>query len=69
VSLPLRDLGRFRITIEADLALEAEHRASGRDKSEIARDVLHAWSLRKIEEAKVLSKLLNVEGLSRESQG
>jgi len=63
----LRDL-RAKITVEADAALDAESRTSGRDRSEIVRDVLHAWASDRIDMAKLLLRRLESEGL-REVQG
>jgi hypothetical protein len=68
VSIPLRDL-RAKVTLEADCALEAVSRATGRDKSEVAREVLHDWALRQIDASNVLSRLLQVEGLGGERKG
>lgn len=70
---------RGKITAEIDAALEAVHRASGRDRAEIARSVLAEWAAQKIHEASLLDQLLQREGLrgigggvsgnQRESQG
>lgn len=68
MSLPLRDL-RAKISVEADIALEAIHRATGKEKSEIAREVLHGWALQQLDAASVMAKLVVVEGIARERQG
>lgn len=68
MSIPLRDL-RAKVTLEADCALEAVSRATGRDKSEVAREALHDWALRQIDASNVLSRLLQVEGLGGERKG
>ena len=78
MSAPLKDF-RGKITVEADTVLEALNRATGRDKSEIARDVLHKWAVDQIHAASVMHRLLEAEGLpgidsgaggnARESQG
>lgn len=68
MSEPLKDF-RGKITAEADAALEALNRTTGRDKSEIAREVLHKWALDQIHTASVLHQLLEREGLAGESKG
>lgn len=78
MSAELKDF-RGKITAETDAVLEAINRADGRDKSEIAREVLHQWAMSRIHEATILDKLLQAEGLRgiaggvagnrRESQG
>ena len=55
---------RGRITPEADCVLEAQARATGRDRQEIAREVLHRWALEQIHAANVLHRQLRAEGLS-----
>ena len=57
----LRDL-RAKITPEADQVLEAVSRASGKDKSELVREVLHEWSARKLHEATLIHRLAHREG-------
>ena len=78
MSLPLVDL-RGKITHETDAVLDAVSKASGRDRSEIVRDVLALWASQKIHEANMLQRALQREGLrgidggmagsARESQG
>lgn len=59
----LRDL-RAKVTLEAYCALEAETQVSGRDKSEIVRDILHAWALDQMRKASVLDRLMRTEGIT-----
>lgn len=68
MSLELKDF-RGKITTEADCVLEAQARVTGKDRQEIAREVLHAWALRQIDEATVLARLLRAEGVSVASEG
>jgi hypothetical protein len=68
MSAELRDF-RGKITVETELALEAMSRAFKRDKSDIAREVLHTWALRKIMEANVMARLLRTEGLNGAVEG
>jgi len=60
------DLKDFRgkITMETHVALEAESRVSGRDRADIAREILHAWAAKKLHEASVLSGLALAEGIT-----
>ena len=62
MSLPLVDF-RGKITHEADAVLEALHQASGRDRSEIVREVLQTWADSKIHEASLIDLRLRREGL------
>lgn len=62
MSLELKDF-RARITQEADCVLEALSRTSGRERQEIAREVLHKWAMEQIHAASVLDKLLRAEGM------
>ena len=68
MSLPLIDL-RAKVTPEADAVLEAVQRATGKDKSEVVRDVLHKWAMNEIHAASVLQSILQREGLSGASGG
>jgi len=62
MSAELKDF-RGKITPETDAVLEAINRTTGRDKSEIAREVLHKWASEQIEVAMVLDRLMRAEGL------
>ncbi len=62
MSAELKDF-RAKITAETDAVLEAINRSDGRDKSEIAREVLHEWAMSRIHEATILDRLLQAEGL------
>ncbi len=62
MSLPLIDF-RGKITHETDAVLDAIHQATGRDRSEIAREALHAWAEGKIHEASLIDSRLRREGL------
>lgn len=66
--IDLKDL-RAKITPEADSALEAASRVTGKDRSEIVREILHGWASQKIDEASVLHRLLLAEGLPGIAQG
>ena len=68
MSADLKDF-RGKITVETDCVLETINRVTGRDRSEIAREVMHRWALEEIEKQSVLAQLLRSEGLLRESGG
>lgn len=63
MSLELKDF-RGKITVEADAALEAMNLVSGKEKSEIVREILHKWAMDKINEARLLDSALIGQGLS-----
>lgn len=65
---PLVDF-RGKITVETDCVLRALSRAEGRDKSEIAREVLHTWAATRLQAHRVLDGLLRSEGLPGVAQG
>lgn len=68
MSIPLIDL-RAKITLEADAVLESIHRATGVDKSEVVRKVLHKWAIGEIHAASVLQGILKREGIHGASEG
>lgn len=53
---------RGKITHETWAVIEAEHRVTGRDHSEIVREVLQAWASKKLEVARITARLLESEG-------
>ena len=63
MSLELID-ARLKMTHETNAVLEALSRTTGLDRSELMRDVLHDWALKKIHEANVLASLLKSQGLT-----
>jgi len=44
--------------------LEAEHRVTGKDQSEIVRDMVHAWALERANAAIEARKLMEAEGIA-----
>ena len=61
MSLPLVDF-RMRLTHRADAVLDALHLATGRDRSELAREALDAWAEARIHEASLIDQRLKREG-------
>ena len=68
MSLPLTDF-RCKVTAEIDAVLEAVHRSTGKDKSEIARDVLHKWAVVEIRALMVLREEMKSKGILGEYEG
>lgn len=68
MSEPLKDF-RGKVTEETDAVLEALNRSTGRDKSEIAREVLHKWALEQIEAARLINRFVRPEGRTGEPKG
>lgn len=62
MSAELRDL-RAKVTVETDAALDAASKTSGKDRSEIVREVLHGWALDEIRRATLLNARLRAEGI------
>lgn len=65
---PLKDF-RGKITAETDCVLEAMTRVTGKDRSELAREVLHTWAAERLREHSILNRLLKAEGLGGEDEG
>lgn len=68
MTVELKDF-RGKITSETDCVLEAMNRVSGRDRSEIVREILHKWAVERIHEHTVLARLLEREGIAGDSRG
>jgi hypothetical protein len=68
MSIPLTDF-RCKVTPEIDALLDTLHRTTGKDKSEIARDVLHKWALLEIHAAMILHGELKSKGVLRDYEG
>lgn len=68
MSLPLIDM-RCKVSPATDALLETLHRTTGRDKSEIARDVLHKWAEKEIHAAMLLHSELKDKGVLRDYEG
>lgn len=62
MSIELKDF-RGRISPETDAALEGISRATGQDRQEIVRGILHEWAMKQIHAASVMHRLLQAEGL------
>ena len=54
---------RTKVTRETDAWLESFSRASGKDRSEILRDVLHQIAIEKISEISIAHDVLKAKGL------
>ena len=68
MSLELIDL-RAKISPEADCVLAAVSRSSGTDRSEIVRDILHRWALKRMHAATVLALQMKAKGITAANQG
>ena len=62
MGIELQDF-RGRITPETHAVLEGQSRATGQDRQEIARLVLHEWAMRQIHASSVMDSLLQAQGL------
>lgn len=63
--IDLKDF-RGKITAETDCVLEAESRATKKDRQTIVREILHEYALSKIREHSVLAGLLHAQGIDGE---
>lgn len=68
MSIPLVDF-RCKVTQEIDSLLEAKHRITGLDKSEIARDVLQKWAVAEIHVVMMVYRELKSKGILGEYEG
>lgn len=68
MTVELRDL-RAKITVEADSALDVVSRVTGKDRSEIVRDIIHKWALEQVAISTLLQARLKAEGFPTASEG
>jgi hypothetical protein len=68
MSLELRDL-RAKVTVETDAVLLVESRITGKDRSEIVRDILSEWAEQRVHAAKLLVAMLERDGLLGVGEG
>lgn len=64
----LRDY-RGRISVLADIAIDAKAKATGRERQEIVREILDLWAEREVHGASLLQAALEAEGLSGSVSG
>jgi hypothetical protein len=64
----LRDL-RAKITVESDAALDVVSRVTGKDRSEIVRDIIHRWALEQVSISTLLGQRLKAEGVQAAGEG
>lgn len=60
---------RTKIHSMTNAVLEAHSRADGKDKSEIVREILHAWALKERDKANLVQQLVAREGGIRDCPG
>lgn len=68
MSIPMVDF-RCKVTPEIDSLLEARHRITGLDKSEIAREVLQKWAVSEIHTAMMVYSELKSKGILGDYEG
>ena len=68
MSLPLID-ARIKITPATDSVLDTQQKLTGRDKSEMMRDVLHKWAEKEIKALIFLRADLKDKGILGDYEG
>lgn len=68
MSAELKDF-RGKITAETDAWLRVKERRTGRDRSDLVREILHRHVLHEIEEASVLMDQMESQGLRAARRG
>lgn len=69
MSLPLKDIGKMKVTAETDAWLAARSRITGKSKLEILRAAAHELAIGEIHDAKLLIALARVEELGGDAGG
>lgn len=69
MSLPLKDIGKMKVTAETNAWLSARSRITGKAKQEILREAAHQLAVREIHDAKLLIAIARVEELGGEGEG
>lgn len=69
MSLPLKDLGKAKVTAETDAWLTVRSRRTGRSKLDLMRDALHDLAVQELHDAKVFVALAASEGIPGERRG
>lgn len=64
----LRDL-RAKISVEGDVALDAVARVTGKDRSELVRDIVHRWALDQLAIATLIDRRMKAEGIDAGAEG
>ena len=59
---------RAKINRRADAVLTAKSAATGKDKSELVREILDEWAAQELHAATVMHRLLRSEGLAGEDE-
>lgn len=60
---------RTKLTVEGHCAVAAYARAHDVDKSEVVRDVIHAWGIKQIHGARMLESCLRAKGVTGADAG
>lgn len=68
MTVELRDL-RAKITVESDAVLDAVSRVTGKDRSELVRDIVHRWALDQVSISTLLLDRLHAEGIPAAGEG